>query len=375
MNHEYYEDLISARIDGLLTEEEEAELNEHLASCPDCRRAWREMDTVHHLLRGASPLPPEGLEDRILEALPAQPKRRSPWMRKAAPLAAAAVFLLAVVGITKTVANFHSTVGEDVVQAEAVQAEEETEEAAGSAKTEGAAEDKDSMGAFGKDKEETEEAADAETEAGGKTGSAAPSQGRDKAQTASQSKDKKTDTAKSDSKRTDTAKSDSKKADTAKNSQAKPAASEAKPAAQETKPAAGEAEPAAAQAAEDKAETAGGGGASEAARTEAAAEEAPAEEAPAQAEAPAAPEPEPETGTTTAAQAAAEPEPEDEDPEAPAASTITWQQARDRLDAYLDGPQDDLTAQGMDRAGTHWLFTTGGKQYAVDIHTGAVSQR
>ena len=85
VNHEYYEELISARLDGLLTEEEERELDEHLASCPDCRRARREMDTVHRMLLAASPMPPEGLEDRILDDLPNQPRRRSPWMKKAAP--------------------------------------------------------------------------------------------------------------------------------------------------------------------------------------------------------------------------------------------------------------------------------------------------
>ena len=369
MNHEYYEDLISAQIDGLLTEEEEQELEEHLASCPDCRRARREMDTVHHLLLAASPLPPEGLEDRILNELPEQPKRRSPWMRKAAPLAAAAVFLLAVVGITKTVANFHDTVGSDVVQAEAVQAEEETEEASETAKTEGAKEDKDSVGSFGKDKKEeaeTEGAAEETTDQ--KTDSAA--QNKDK--TPSQSKDKKTGTAASAGKKSDSAKSDSKKTEAAQSgqtnsaaqsSQAKPAASAEKPAVQETTP------DASAQPAESQAEAAGGGGASAAAEVEVAVEEVPAEapETP-----PAAPEP---AAGTTAAPAAAVPEPEDEDPEAPVASTITWQQARDRLDAYLDGPQDDLTALGMDNSGTHWLFSTGGKTYAVDIHTGAVSQR
>lgn len=364
MNHEYFEDLISARIDGLLTEEEEQELEAHLASCPDCRRAWREMDTVHHLLQAASPLPPEGLEDRILDALPEQPRRRSPWMKKAAPLAAAAVFLLAVVGITRTAANFHSNVNQDVVQAEAVTAEEESEEAADSAKTGGANEDKDSTGAFGKDKEETEEAEAeaAEGSADQKAESAAASaHNKNKTQTNSQSKDKKTDTSKSGSKKTDTAKA----------GQTKPSAA-AKPAAQDTKPAAQETKPAAAQPAEETSNAAAGGG-SEEARTEAAAEEAPAEMASAAAEEPAAPAPEP-AASTTAAPAAA-PEPEDEDPEAPTTSTITWQQARDRLDAYLDGPQDDLTALGMDNSGTHWLFSTGGKTYAVDIHTGAVSQR
>ena len=89
-----------------------------------------------------------------------------------------------------------------------------------------------------------------------------------------------------------------------------------------------------------------------------------------------APAPESAAGAAVT-QADAAPEPEDEDPEAPAASgsTLTWQQARDRLDAYLDGTKDDLAALGMDSSGTHWLFSTGGKTYAVDIHTGAVSQR
>ena len=367
MNHEYYEELISARLDGLLTEEEERELDAHLASCPDCRRARREMDTVHRMLLAASPLPPEGLEDRILDDLPNQPRRRSPWMKKAAPLAAAAVFLLAVVGITKTVANFHSSVNQDVVQAESVTEAEESEAASDSAKTEGARddkEDKDSVGAFGKEKEEETEAKEAEEaaeEAAEQKPAAASSQDQSKAKTTTQSKDKKTSTARTETKKTDTANA----------AETKPVAAETRPA--ETQAAAQEAEPAAIQHTESKTEAPKGSGSAAAAGAETPAEAAEAEEA---AEAPAAPAPEPAAGAAVT-QADAAPEPEDEDPEAPAASgsTLTWQQARDRLDAYLDGTKDDLAALGMDSSGTHWLFSTGGKTYAVDIHTGAVSQR
>ena len=364
MNHEYYEELISARLDGLLTEEEERELDEHLASCPDCRRARREMDTVHRMLLAASPLPPEGLEDRILDDLPDQPRRRSPWMKKAAPLAAAAVFLLAVVGITKTVANFHSNVNQDVIQAESTQAAEESEVASDSAKTEGAGddkEDKDTVGAFGKDKEEEAEAKETEEaaeEAADRKPAAASSQDKNKSQTATQSKDKKTSTARTETQKTDTAKA----------AETKPASAETRPA--DTQSAAQETEPAAIQHTESKTEAPRGNGSAAAAGAETPAEAAEAEEA---AEAPAAPAPEPAAGAA-AAQADAAPE-DDEDPEAPVSSTLTWQQARDRLDAYLDGPQDDLAALGMDSAGTHWLFTTSGRTYAVDIHTGAVSQR
>ena len=37
MSHEAYEALISARLDGELSPEEEARLEEHLAVCPACQ--------------------------------------------------------------------------------------------------------------------------------------------------------------------------------------------------------------------------------------------------------------------------------------------------------------------------------------------------
>ena len=358
MNHEVYEDMISAKLDGLLTEEEEAELAGHLASCPDCRRARREMEAAHWTLLAASPPPPEGLTDRILENLPAQPRKRSPWVRKAAPLAAAAVFALAVLGITKTVANFHDVAGSNAAAEEAVMM---TEEATSGEDPEDSGKE-ESLGAFGKDKKE-----DAATEASNNSAAQKPVpaavKDKDKAQTTAKDKDKNKQEA--SDKDTDKKPAESRETD------AEPAKAEAETA--DTKPDTAQD----ARTEEDNTTTAAGGMTqpSEAVETE---EEATAETAPAEAAEPEPPAPAPPPAVNSAETETPQETPaavDDEDPEAPPASTITWQQAKERLNAYLDGAQDDLVAQGMDKEGKHWLFTTGGKQYAVDIHTGAVTQR
>ena len=77
-------ELISLKLDGALSPEEETELQEHLDGCPDCRSLARQMEELHAAM-AASPDPeeelPEGLHQRIMAAV-REEKRRAPSSRR-----------------------------------------------------------------------------------------------------------------------------------------------------------------------------------------------------------------------------------------------------------------------------------------------------
>lgn len=97
---EDYIDLISARLDGLLTHEEEQELEAHLADCPDCRALADQMAEIHAAFSDFEEIPaPEGFAKGVMgriESL-AEPKKTvvplfsRPQIRALAGLAACAV--------------------------------------------------------------------------------------------------------------------------------------------------------------------------------------------------------------------------------------------------------------------------------------------
>lgn len=99
-----YVELIGAAIDGALSPQEQARLEEHLNTCPACKALYDDLDRVHQALLELPPVEvPEGLTDRILEtvaadnitALPKPKKSAFQWKRT---LAAAAVFALVLLG-------------------------------------------------------------------------------------------------------------------------------------------------------------------------------------------------------------------------------------------------------------------------------------
>jgi len=98
--HEEYLLLISARLDGELKPEEEERLRDHLAACPDCRRAAGELRAIHEAMERLPLLePPPDLKDRILAELEDTGKGRTGkpvWRRWLA--AAAVLVVLAGVG-------------------------------------------------------------------------------------------------------------------------------------------------------------------------------------------------------------------------------------------------------------------------------------
>ena len=91
------EELINARLDGYLTEEDGPLLEAHLARCPDCQKLDRDLTSLHQRLRGLSFDPPQELMASVMARLETgtiQPNRKKrPW---AAAVCAAVLVLLAV---------------------------------------------------------------------------------------------------------------------------------------------------------------------------------------------------------------------------------------------------------------------------------------
>lgn len=65
-------ELLSAKLDGELTADEAAQLDEHLAQCAACRALWEELAAIHAACEGLEAAPPPELRDRILQNLPAR---------------------------------------------------------------------------------------------------------------------------------------------------------------------------------------------------------------------------------------------------------------------------------------------------------------
>lgn len=90
---------INGHIDGVNTEAEEALLQEHLNTCPQCRALLAQYEQLDRQLADV-PAPPADLTEQILAQLPKKRKRRGLlyFAAPAATLATAAILALAVFG-------------------------------------------------------------------------------------------------------------------------------------------------------------------------------------------------------------------------------------------------------------------------------------
>ena len=70
-----YDIMLSARLDGELSEDEERELEEHLAACPECRKYLRLLETVRDGLKEDLPAPPDTLRQGIMYKVGLERKR------------------------------------------------------------------------------------------------------------------------------------------------------------------------------------------------------------------------------------------------------------------------------------------------------------
>lgn len=95
-------ELISARLDGPLSEEENNRLEEHLSVCPACRALSADLEVLHAELPGLAAQPPAGLKESVMDRIhaskvtPFQGKKRQWRWRSLASLAA--VLAIVVVG-------------------------------------------------------------------------------------------------------------------------------------------------------------------------------------------------------------------------------------------------------------------------------------
>ena len=96
MNCERALELISAELDGELTQQERAELQAHLDACPDCRETYAQLHELDAALQESELEPPAALYDGVMQTIRREKKRRRPaWLPAAAIAAAAALALLA----------------------------------------------------------------------------------------------------------------------------------------------------------------------------------------------------------------------------------------------------------------------------------------
>ena len=65
-------ELLSARLDGALTPEETAGLEEHLAQCPECRALAADLETLHDAMPELYQEPPAQLKERVMAQIRAE---------------------------------------------------------------------------------------------------------------------------------------------------------------------------------------------------------------------------------------------------------------------------------------------------------------
>ena len=95
MTCEQITELLSARLDGALTEKERNTLEEHLAHCAECRAVAEDLETIHLSFGDLEPVPaPDGFARDVmakLEAPKVVPLFRRPAFKAVAGLAACLV--------------------------------------------------------------------------------------------------------------------------------------------------------------------------------------------------------------------------------------------------------------------------------------------
>ncbi len=88
--------LLSAHLDGELTDSEAAVIEVHLASCPNCRREFDELRVARSVVRGLPLLnPPSEIFQPVAPATVSE-SRRHRWLM---PVAAATVAVVVAVGV------------------------------------------------------------------------------------------------------------------------------------------------------------------------------------------------------------------------------------------------------------------------------------
>ena len=105
MDCDRFLELLSARLDGALTEEEERELEEHLTACPDCRAAGTQLAALQEAFSELEEVPaPEGFAQGVMDRIREEsrpkviPLFKRPQVRALAGLAACLVVVAGLYG-------------------------------------------------------------------------------------------------------------------------------------------------------------------------------------------------------------------------------------------------------------------------------------
>jgi len=111
-------ELLSARLDGALTEAEEQELEEHLAACPDCRAVGAQLSALQGVFPELEEVPaPEGFTQGVMDRIRAEkkviPLFKRPQFRALAGLAACLVLVAGLYRASQPV-HFEKTIKMDV---------------------------------------------------------------------------------------------------------------------------------------------------------------------------------------------------------------------------------------------------------------------
>lgn len=110
-------ELLSLQLDGALSPQEEQELEEHLESCPACRKERRELAQMNQALRGLGEVEaPADFTQRVMDQVRAEsqetpkviPLRRRPQVRALVGLAACALLCIGIYRIVPQESNLSS---------------------------------------------------------------------------------------------------------------------------------------------------------------------------------------------------------------------------------------------------------------------------
>lgn len=100
MNCEKYQELISCLIDGEITPEERAELEKHIASCPECKAMYEDFSALSDMMDDSMAQVPDSLHEKIMSGVKstAAKKSKKPLIIRLRPYMAAAACLVVAVG-------------------------------------------------------------------------------------------------------------------------------------------------------------------------------------------------------------------------------------------------------------------------------------
>ena len=104
-----YDEMLSAFVDGELSESETRALRAHLESCADCRDYLRLLETMHEGLSQALPDPPQALRRGVMYKLGLEKKRRFGIFGHWA--VSAAVFCIVLLGVIRLTGNDLRSIG------------------------------------------------------------------------------------------------------------------------------------------------------------------------------------------------------------------------------------------------------------------------